>query len=137
MSEDSIRVAGILLITVPGDRFGGARLLRAIWARESGYLDNPVRQNLWRAGHAHAGVLVVLSLVAMLLVDQATSLSEPLRQVTRYTIVAAPILMPIGFFLSVASPRAERPNALIYLVPLGGLSLTVGALILGIGLVTT
>ncbi len=137
MSEDSIRVAGILLITVPAIAFGGARLLRAIWARESGYLDNPVRQNLWRAGHAHAGVLVVLSLVAMLLVDQATSLSEPLRQVARYTIVAAPILMPIGFFLSVASPQAEKPNALIYLVPLGGLSLAVGVLILGIGLVTT
>jgi hypothetical protein len=137
MSEESIRVAGVLLITVPAIAFGGARLLRAIWAREPGYLDNPVRQNLWRAGHAHAGVLVILALIAMLLIDQATSLSDTLRIVARYTIVAAPILMPLGFFLSVASPQAEKPNALIYLVPLGGLSLAVGVLILGIGLVTT
>jgi hypothetical protein len=28
-----------------------------IFRREPGYLDNPMRQNMWRAGHAHAGVL--------------------------------------------------------------------------------
>jgi hypothetical protein len=62
MSEESIRTAGILLITVPAIAFGGVTLLRLIWRREPGYLDNPVRQNLWRAGHAHAGVLVILAL---------------------------------------------------------------------------
>ena len=135
MSEASIRIAGVLLITVPTIAFGGAMLLKMIWGREPGYLDNPVRQNLWRAGHAHAGVLVILALLGMLYVDQA-GLSSGLEAVARYTLVAAPILMPLGFFLSVASPRSERPNGLIYLVPLGGLSLTVGALTLGIGLVT-
>jgi len=34
----------------------------------------------------------------------------------------APILMPLGFFLSLISPRVERPNAMIALVYLGGLS---------------
>jgi hypothetical protein len=135
MSEDSIRIAGVLLITVPAVAFGGAMLLRMIWGREPGYLDNPVRQNLWRAGHAHAGVLVILALLGMLYVDRA-GLSGGLEVLARYTLVAAPILMPLGFFLSVASPQSERPNGLIYLVPLGGLSLIVGALTLGIGLVT-
>jgi hypothetical protein len=63
MSEESIRTAGILLITVPAIAFGGAMLLRLIWGRAPGYLDNPVRQNLWRAGHAHAGVLAILALL--------------------------------------------------------------------------
>lgn len=63
MSDASIQIAGVLLITVPTIAFGGATLLRAITARDPGYLDNQVRQNLWRAGHAHAGVLVVLALV--------------------------------------------------------------------------
>src|SRR5918994_7035288 len=58
--------------------FGGARLLTMIFRREPGYLDNPVRQNLWRAGHAHAGVLLILTLVGLLLVDQA-DLSSGLR----------------------------------------------------------
>ena len=134
MSEDSIRTAGILLITVPAIAFGGAMLLRLIWGREPGYLDNPVRQNLWRAGHAHAGVLVILALLGMLYVDRA-GLSGGVSWLVRLLLVLPPILMPLGFFLSVASPRSERPNRLLYLVPLGGLSLSVGAVTLGIGLV--
>ena len=135
MSTDSLHFAGVVLITVPAIAFGGARLLTMIFRREPGYLDNPVRQNLWRAGHAHAGVLVILTLVGLLLVDQA-DLSSELRWVVRYALVAAPILMPIGFFLSIASPRAQSPNRLVYLVPLGGLSLSVGAVILAIGLLS-
>jgi hypothetical protein len=135
MAEQSIRIAGILLITVPTIAFGGAGLLRAIYRREEGYLDNPVRQNLWRAGHAHAGVLVILALLGMLYVDQA-GLSEGLAWVVRLLLVIPPIVMPLGFFLSTASPRTEKPNALVALVPLGGLLLSAGGLILGIGLVT-
>lgn len=135
MSTDSLHFAGAVLITVPAIAFGGARLLRMIFRREPGYLDNPVRQNLWRAGHAHAGVLVILTLVGLLLVDQA-DLSSNLRWLVRYALVAGPILMPLGFFLSIASPRAQSPNQLIYLVPLGGVSLSVGAVILGLGLLS-
>ena len=135
MPETSLRIAGVLLITVPTIAFGGAMLLRMIWGREPGYLDNPVRQSLWRAGHAHAGVLVILALVGMLYVDRA-GLSGGLEALVRYGLVAAPILMPLGFFLSVASPRSERPNRLIYLVPAGGTALAIAAVTLGIGLVT-
>jgi hypothetical protein len=35
-------------------------------------MQNPLRQNLFRAGHAHAGVPLILSLVAYLYVDEAT-----------------------------------------------------------------
>jgi hypothetical protein len=133
MSADSLHFAGAVLITVPAIAFGGARLLAMIFRRTPGYLDNPVRQNLWRAGHAHAGVLVILALVGLLLVDRA-DLSDGPRWLVRYTLVAGPILMPLGFFLSIASPRAGQPNRLIYLVPLGGLSVSVGAVTLGLGL---
>src|SRR4029450_1854875 len=94
---------------------------RMIFRREPGYLDNPVRQNLWRAGHAHAGVLGILTLVGLLLVGRG-GLSNGGRWLVRYTLVAGPILMPLGFFLSIASPRAQHPNQLIYRVPLGGRS---------------
>lgn len=45
------------------------------------------------------------------------------------------ILMPAAFFLSVLSPDATEPNALIHLAYLGAVSLTVGILVLGVGLV--
>jgi len=113
---------------------GGLSLLRMLTARTPGYLDNPVRQNLFRAGHAHAGVWVIFALVAMLYVDQA-ELSDGFKHLVRFSFAAAPILMPLGFFLSVVSPRAERPNGVIVLVLLGGLSLAVGAVTLGVGMI--
>ncbi|MCK2216420.1 hypothetical protein MF672_021825 [Actinomadura sp. ATCC 31491] len=133
MSAASLSTAGVLLITVPTIAFGGVSLLTFLMRNVPGYRDNPVRRGLWRAGHAHAGVLVLFALVAMLYVDQA-ALPEGVRTLTRVLIVAAPILMPLGFFLSVARPKDTRPNRLIWLAVAGGVCLSVGTLTLGIGL---
>jgi uncharacterized membrane protein len=133
MSDASKTVAGILLVLVPTIEYGGYALLRMIAKRVPGYLDNPVRQNLWRAGHAHAGVLVLLALVGILYVDQ-TDLSDGLRTLARSSIAFAPILVSAGFFFSTLSPRAERPNGMIALVYLGAILLAVGAVTLGVGL---
>jgi hypothetical protein len=134
MSPSSLSTAGVLLITVPTIAFGGLALLAHIMRDIPGYLDNPVRRGLWRAGHAHAGVLVLFALVAMVYIDQA-DLSGDLKTLTRVLIVAAPILMPIGFFLSVVRPSDTKPNKLIWLAALGGVSLGAGTLMLGIGLI--
>jgi heme/copper-type cytochrome/quinol oxidase subunit 4 len=136
MSSASQILAGILLISVLAVEFGGLALLAMLTRRIPGYLDNPLRQNMFRAGHAHAGVWVLFALVALLWVDQ-TDFGEPLKWVIRLAFAAAPILMPLGFFLSVTRPDAERPNAVIALVYAGGLALAVGALTLGIGLLAS
>ncbi|GAA4949767.1 hypothetical protein HD597_002443 [Nonomuraea thailandensis] len=133
MSPSSLSTAGVLLITVPGVAYGGVTLLSALMKNVPGYLDNPVRRGLWRAGHAHAGVLVLFALVAMLYVDQS-GLPDALKALTRTLIVAAPILMPLGFFLSVVRPGDTKPNKLIYLTVAGGVCLAAGTLMLGIGL---
>ena len=136
MATGSRIIAAILLIAVPTVEFGGLSLLAMLTRRMPGYLDNPLRQNMFRAGHAHAGVWIVFALVALLWVDQI-DLGEPLKWVIRVAFAAAPILMPLGFFLSVTRPDAQRPNAVITLVYLGGLSLAIGAVTLGIGLLAT
>lgn len=133
MHTQTRRLAGILLLALPLVAFGGASLLSMILGQVPGYLDNPVRQDLWRAGHAHAGVLLVLSLVMLRYVDEA-NLSERLRWLARSGVPLAAILMPTGFFLSVLTPDATQPNMLIALVPVGGLFLIGGVLTLGIGL---
>jgi hypothetical protein len=66
-------------------------------------------------------------------VDQ-TDLGEPWKWIVRIAFVAAPILMPLGFFLSVTRPDAQRPNGVIGLVYVAGLALGVGAVTLGLGL---
>jgi len=69
----------------------------------------------------------------MLYVDQA-DLSNTVKAIVRWGFAAAPILMPLGFFLSVIPPSADRPNKLIALAYLGGLSLAIATVTLGIGL---
>lgn len=56
MSDASRILAPILLIAVPTIEFGVA-LLGMLTGRTPGYLDNPLRQNMFRAGHAHARVV--------------------------------------------------------------------------------
>ena len=134
MAPTTRRLAGILLILFPAVAFGGASLLTMIVGEIPGYLDNPVRQDLWRAGHAHAGIMLIISLLILRYVDE-TSLSGTGLTVARLGAPLAAILMPLGFFLSVLSPEATEPNALIALVPLGGLFLIAALLTTGIGLV--
>ena len=133
MSNQSRLVAGILLIVLPTVEIGGASIL-SLLISDPGYSQNELRQDLWRAGHAHAGVWLVLSLVALRYVDEAT-LSEGMRWVVRLAFPAAALLMPLAFFLSVLSPDATEPNALIYLAYVAGIVLAVGLLILGVGLI--
>jgi hypothetical protein len=91
LSSESRRVAGILLVVFPSVQYGGVSLLMFLIDRNSGYMDNPLRQNLFRAGHAHAGVLLVLSLIALRYVDDA-QLSDGWKRYVRSSIPAAAIL---------------------------------------------
>ena len=133
MSTASRRVAGLLLVIFPTVVFGGISVLSMLINRDSGYQDNPLRQDLWRAGHAHAGVLLILSLLVLRYVDEA-ALSDWWKWVVRLAAPVAAILLPLAFFLSVLPEDAEEPNALVYLAFGGAVALIVGLLTLGIGL---
>jgi hypothetical protein len=133
MSPQSRLVAGIVLIVVPTVEIGGASILSLLLA-DPAYAQNDLRQDLWRAGHAHAGVWLVLSLVVLRYVDEAT-LSEGMRWVVRLAFPVVAVLMALAFFLSVLSPEATEPNAMIYLAYVAGVVLAVGLLVLAVGLV--
>lgn len=133
MSRESRVTAGILLILLPAVVYGGTSIL-SLLIGDPAYAQNELRQDLWRAGHAHAGVLLVLSLVTLRYVDEA-NLPGWLRSFARHSIPAAAILLPAAFFLSVLSPDATEPNAMIYLAFVGAVFLASGVLVLGIGLI--
>jgi hypothetical protein len=71
------------------------------------YAQNHLRQDRWRAGHAHAGALFVLSLIALRFVDEA-NLSNTSKWIVRHFIPLAAILLPASFFFSVLSPGASE-----------------------------
>jgi hypothetical protein len=134
MSRESRMLAGILLVVLPSVMYGGWTLLQMLTKDLPGYNDNPLRHNMWRAGHAHAGVYLILSLVMLLYVDAAV-LSEFWKWIARIGTPIAAILIPAAFFLSVLSPAAKKPNALINLAYLGAVSLAAAVLTLGVGLI--
>jgi hypothetical protein len=133
MTPESRRLAGILLVVLPTVEFGGVSLL-SLLINDPRYMQNPLRQNLWRAGHAHAGVLLILSLVALRYVDEAI-LSDGVKRLVRSAIPITAILLPSAFFFSVLSPDATQPNAAIYLAYVGAIVLAAGLIALGIGLI--
>lgn len=132
MSPESRRLAGALLVILPTVLFGGASLLTML-VHDPSYVANPLRQDFFRAGHAHAGVYLVLSLVILRYVDEA-HLSAGAKWFVRLAAPIAAILVPSAFFLSMLSPQAKEPNSLVNLAYLGGIILAFGLLILGIGL---
>jgi hypothetical protein len=101
--------------------------------RSSRYMDNPLRQNFFRAGHAHAGVIVLLALICQILAD-AAMLPEWLLWFVRIGVPAAAILMPLGFFLSMPSPDALKPKRLVRIIYVGAVTLALSVVILGMGL---
>jgi hypothetical protein len=133
MTYESRCLAGILLVVLPTVMFGGVSIL-SLLIGDPAYMQNPLRQDLWRAGHAHAGVWLILALVVLRYVDEA-NLSNAMKWLVRGSIPIAAILVPAAFFLSVLPTDATAPNGLIYLAHAGAVLLALGVLVLGFGLI--
>ncbi len=132
LSPDSRMTAGVILLTIVAIEYGGWFMLRVVRGRQP---VTPFQQAFFRAGHAHAGVLVTLALVGQILAD-AAHMSGVLTVLARNGIWASAILMPAGFFLSAAGKGVTRPNRFIVLLYAGVVLLALGVVSLGIGLLT-
>lgn len=130
LTRHSARIAGIVLVSLVGVAYGGTYLLSLV----SGHAEATEFQLAFaRAGHAHAGVLLILALVCLLLAD-AVGARGASGLVARLGVPLAAILMPLGFFASSAGSGTTEPNGLVALVWLGGLALAIGVLALGMQL---
>lgn len=136
MTREARLLSGIILITVPTIQYGGYFLLTSLIDKSSGYMNNPLRQNFFRAGHAHAGVIVILSLVCQILADSAV-LPSPLIWFVRLGVPLSAILISAGFFFSVLPPTATQPGGAVSLIYVGAVILAVSVITLGIGLIRT
>jgi hypothetical protein len=134
MTRDARLLSAITLITVPTIQYGGYFLLTALVNKSSGYMDNPLRQNFFRAGHAHAGVIVILSLVCQILADAAV-LPSPLMWLVRIGVPLSAVLISMGFFFAMLPPTATQPNGAISLIYVAAVLLAVSVLTLAVGLI--
>jgi hypothetical protein len=131
---DAARVtAGIVALTVVAIESGGWFLLRVVTGREPA---TDLQRSFYRAGHAHAGVLVTLGLVCLLL-GEATDLAGFWRWLAQTGVLVGAIALPAGFFLSAAGRGRTRPNRAVVLLPVGAAAIAAGVVTLGVGLLTT
>src|SRR3954465_10938590 len=112
LTDAARTTAGIVALTVVAVESAGAFMLRVQSGREPA---TDFQKSFYRAGHAHAGVLVTLGLVCLLL-GEATSLTGFWRWVAQTGVLLAAIVMPAGFFFSAMGRGREAPNRAVALL---------------------
>jgi hypothetical protein len=132
LSREAKIVSGIILLVVPTIMYGGLTLLSLRTQGVAGLQPGSLvltedQMALWRAGHAHAGVWVLLSLVIQQLVDGAR-LHGSLAWTARLSAPIAAVLVSGGFFGLAFVP------GLRWLLYAGGACLVVSVVLTGVGL---
>jgi hypothetical protein len=132
LSRDAKVFAGIILLAVPTVQYGGLAILgmlthgaAGMGGAEAGL--NAEQLALFRAGHAHAGVWLILSLVIQVLLD-AAKLPSPTKWLAR---IAAPVgtLALSGGFFGLAFKGEFR-----FLLYFGALAMFCSLILTGVGL---
>lgn len=123
-------VAGATILSVIGVMSGGTFLLRIA---SRGLPFNELQKTFFRAGHAHAGVLIILGLVTLLL-QSAVGVSGA-WQWAAVGVLASALLIPGGFFLSVQGPGPQRPGRAIVFLWVGFAVLAVSLAAVGISVI--
>ncbi|MFI6676772.1 hypothetical protein [Kribbella sp. NPDC050470] len=124
-------IAGVLLLMIVTIEIGGVFMTQI---SNGNVATTDFQASFWRAGHGHAGVLVILSLVALLLADGARVAWGAVGWLARLAIPVGGVLMSTGFFLSALEDGATGPNGFVVILGLGGVSLAVGVVTLAVTL---
>jgi hypothetical protein len=130
LSDASRIIAGSMLLTLVTIEFGGYFLTRIA---QGAVEMTPFQKSFARAGHGHAGMLVTLGLVGLILAD-AAGMDGAAGWVARICIPASAAVMSGGFFAASAGRDRTEPNRFIVILFLGAALLAVGVVTLGIGL---
>lgn len=133
MSDATRWMVALLFISVPTIAFGGYFLLTILRRKAGTEGISEVQRTYFRAGHAHAGVLVLLAIVGQFVLDYAR-FPDSAVWALRIGLVVAPLLISGGFFGGAPRTPDGKPAALIALVPIGAVVLSVTTVGVGISL---
>jgi len=99
--------------------------------RVPGYLDadHETRRLLWTLAHAHGTLLGLVNLALVPVLRLVPRWPERARRLASTALLAATVLMPVGFFLGGAGFQDGDPGPGILLVPVGGALLLLAVLL--------
>jgi hypothetical protein len=133
MTDAARLMIGLAFISLPTIAFGGYLLLSILRRQAGTEKISEVQKHYFRAGHAHAGVLVILSIVAQFALDSAR-LPEAVTWAARIGVFAAPLLISGGFFGGAPRTPDGKPAGLVRLIPAGAVVLSLSTIVVGIGM---
>lgn len=124
---------GAILISIPTIELGGFFLLSVLSGKYKGPALTSFQKSMFRAGHAHAGIIVILAVICQIVADHG-NLSEGLMWFGRVGVPVSALLISGGFFAAAAGQGREKPNKSIVLVFIGAGLLAAALIVLGISL---
>ena len=92
------------------------------------------QEQFFRAGHAHAGVLLILSLVYFIYLDRA-DLSETAQWIGGIVLLTGIMCQSGGFFLHMGKGEPGRPSIGTRLTRAGALLIAAALILLAVGLI--
>ena len=119
-------------IALPTVMYGGYSLLRLINQDER---LTPFQTTWFRAGHAHAGVLLLMSLLYYLFLNQ-TTLAPTTKQLGCWAMFVGILAQSGGFFLHMIVGHPNEPSIGTFITTAGAILLTTAVGLLVYGLVT-
>ncbi|GAC1466705.1 MAG: hypothetical protein PVS3B1_14280 [Ktedonobacteraceae bacterium] len=129
---DSIRIFAIISwILLPTVMYGGYSLLD-LMVKQNPFLTE-FREKSFRAGHAHAGVLLVMSLVYYVFLAQ-TTFASGLKLALCILLLVGILAQSGGFFLHMLVGKPGRSSSGTLVTTLGAILLAFSTLFLAYGL---
>jgi hypothetical protein len=132
LTRDAKLLTGIILLTLPTVQYGGLALLGMLThgaagtGGEQAVLDG-TQMALFRGGHAHAGVWLLLSLILQVLLDVA-KLPTSTKWLARVAAPVGTLALSGGFFGLAFKPEFR------FLMYFGALAMLCSLLLTGVGL---
>jgi hypothetical protein len=123
----------LAFISLPTIAFGGYFLLSILKKQKGTENISAIQRDYFKAGHAHAGVLVSLSIIGQLVLDFSLS-NDTLVWAARIGLFVAPLLISGGFFGGAPTKADGKPGALVKLIPIGAVVLSASTIAVGLGL---
>src|SRR5262245_37159100 len=128
----SLRVFSIIAwLALPTVMYGGYALLGILTRGDL----TPFQQTYFRAGHAHAGLLLLMSLLYHQYLEQ-TELSPAVKVVAAVLVLVGILAQSGGFFLHMAIGQPGAPSLGTTITILGAVLLAAAIVLLVYGLIT-
>jgi hypothetical protein len=123
------RLIAFVLVAIVTVEFGGWSLLGFVTSEAT---LSPFQEQFFRAGHGHAGVLLILALVFLILTER-TPFTERTRAALGLLFLAGVLIQSGGFFVHMLVGTEDAASIGTWLTRGGAVLLAVALVILAIG----